>query len=106
MSELETQARDRSDNQAAVAQIEVTPEMIEAGANRVFELWGEVSTAYLVREVFQAMMRERRYSVALPKTHPEIKLTPKYFELMDFVGNASDVCELKIEFVDYPRIAS
>ncbi len=62
MSELETQARDRSDNQAAVAQIEVTPEMIEAGANRVFELWGEVSTAYLVREVFQAMMRERRYS--------------------------------------------
>lgn len=38
MSELETQARDRSDNQAGVAQIEVTPEMIVA-AEKVFADW-------------------------------------------------------------------
>jgi hypothetical protein len=41
-----------------ISQIEVAPEMIDAGAERLADLTGEVSTAYLVREVFLAMVRK------------------------------------------------
>lgn len=41
------------------AEIEVTPAMIDAGADRLMELGDAVSTTYLVTEVFLAMWRNR-----------------------------------------------
>jgi hypothetical protein len=40
-------------------QIEVTPEMVEAGASRLGELGDFVSTAYLVTEVYLAMSKAK-----------------------------------------------
>jgi hypothetical protein len=40
--------------------VEITPEMIEAGANILWNLEGEASKEALVREVYQAMEARRQ----------------------------------------------
>jgi hypothetical protein len=42
--------------------MDVTPEMIEAGASVVFELAGEASPARLAETIFRAMSLARKYS--------------------------------------------
>jgi hypothetical protein len=48
---------DRPANQEA--EIEITPEMIEAGVERFNDLKDDAGSAYAVREIFLAMVRER-----------------------------------------------
>ena len=43
-------------DQNGQAGVEVTPEMITAGVNRLGELQGEVGSAYLVEQVYRAMV--------------------------------------------------
>lgn len=57
-------------NEKASPEITVTPEMVEAGAERLMELYGEVSTAYVVAEVFEAMARVERQSLEAMASEP------------------------------------
>jgi len=55
---------------ANIPEIEVTPEMIEAGLSRFLELEGQVGSVYLVEQVFLAMARSQAVS------HPVHELLP------------------------------
>lgn len=62
--------RDRAEDQAGVAQIEVTPEMIDAGVD-VYVEWcpdtgvGDAVDRKMIIEIFSEMERTRRMGVAL-----------------------------------------
>lgn len=60
-------SRDRPDNETGVPQIEVTPEMIEAGVAQYEELVGEATPAYVVGEVVSALLRTGGISVRFPE---------------------------------------
>lgn len=56
-----SESRDRPEEKDGVPQIEVTPEMIEAGSNRLADLLeAEVGLAYAAEEVFLAMVAAAR----------------------------------------------
>ena len=52
--------------------IEITPQMIEAGAIRLSELDG-ASSVYLAEEVFSAMLRASQFSVLSECGGPPVK---------------------------------
>lgn len=49
-------AQEATANQAALSCVEVTPEMVEAGCERLLELKDETGSAYVVEQVYLAMV--------------------------------------------------
>jgi hypothetical protein len=53
-------------------EIEITPDMVEAGSNVIQEHYADHSAAWLAREVFLAMMERARHGRQKPDGQPVI----------------------------------
>lgn len=51
-------------NSSSVSPVEISPLMLEAGISVLEDLEGEVSRAFLAREIYQAMERAREAEVS------------------------------------------